>query len=270
MNPVVHYYEQYNEHARLTTDNSRRLEFITTTHLMDKYISKDANLLDLGAGTGIYSFYFAGKGCMVTSTDLTPKHVELIRATIAQEGLTNIVAEPADATDLSSYADESFDAVLCLGPMYHLKDRAAQLNCLRECTRVLRPGGIVGVAYVNRLFIYPHLVRMDQRYLTREWMDRILDKGEISASDSDCFWTDAYFHLPEEMEALCGECGSSVWSTRPQTASACICGKRLTASPRRSLRCGWTIIFKPVPSLLFWGQVIMVYTSGKSRCKHKI
>ncbi|MFM9331214.1 class I SAM-dependent methyltransferase [Paenibacillus mesotrionivorans] len=207
MNPVVHYYEQYNEDARLTTDHSRRLEYITTTHLLDKYIPIGSELLDLGAGTGIYSFYFAGKGCKVTSTDLTPKHVELIRAIIAQEGLTNIVAEPADATDLSSYADESFDAVLCLGPMYHLKDRAAQLNCLRECMRVLRPGGIVGIAYVNRLFIYPHLVRMDQRYLTREWMDRILDKGEISASDSDCFWTDAYFHLPEEMEALCGECG---------------------------------------------------------------
>ncbi len=207
MNPVVQYYEQYNEHARLTTDNSRRLEFITTTHLMDKYIPEHAELLDLGAGTGIYSFYFAGKGCKVTSTDLTPKHVEMIRARIAKDGIANMVAETADATDLSPYADESFDAVLCLGPMYHLTDRAAQLNCLRECNRVLRPGGIVGIAYVNRLFIYPHLVRMDPRYLTREWMERILEKGEISASASDCFWTDAYFHLPEEMDALCGECG---------------------------------------------------------------
>lgn len=193
----------------MTTDNSRRLEFMTTTHILDQYMPEAAAVLDLGAGTGIYSFYYAEKGCRVTSTDLTPKHVDIIRSKIERDGIPHMTAEMADATNLSRYANESFDAVLCLGPMYHLTDRAAQAQCLKECMRVLKPGGIAGIAYVNRLFIVPHLVRNDKRFLTREWMERILEQRQISAADADCFWTDAYFHLPEEMEALCGEAGIS-------------------------------------------------------------
>lgn len=207
MNPVVEYYEQYNEHARLTTDNSRRLEFITTTHLLDKYLTETSSILDLGAGTGIYSFYYADKGCAVTSTDLTPKHVDIIRKRIETDRLPNITAELADATDLARYSSGSFDAVLCLGPMYHLKDSSLQRKCLEECLRVLKPGGILAVAYVNRLFIVPHLVWNNKKYLNLEWMSRILEEGQISSTDEDCFWTDAYFHTPEEMEDLCGEFG---------------------------------------------------------------
>ncbi|WP_425464154.1 methyltransferase domain-containing protein [Paenibacillus rhizophilus] len=38
--------------------------------------------MDLGAGTGIYSFYYADKGNSIVSTDLTPKHVEIIQSKI--------------------------------------------------------------------------------------------------------------------------------------------------------------------------------------------
>jgi hypothetical protein len=57
--------------------------------------------------------------------------------------------------------------------------------------------------------MFPHLVRNDKRFLTREWMERILEKRQINASDGDCFWTDAYFHMPEEIEVLCREAGIS-------------------------------------------------------------
>ncbi|CQR56711.1 class I SAM-dependent methyltransferase [Paenibacillus riograndensis] len=202
MKGIINYYDRYNEAARLTTDHARRLEFITTTHFLDTYLKGDSQILDLGAGAGIYTFYYAQKGHTVISTDLTPKHVEIISQRASDEGYANITAAMADATDLSRYPDESFDAVLCLGPLYHLTDIPDQDTCIRECLRVLRPGGLLAAAYVNRLFIYPHLVKSDPGFLDTRWIQTILEEKQISSTEADCFWTDAFFHTPGEIEAL--------------------------------------------------------------------
>ncbi|MNM03337.1 Demethylrebeccamycin-D-glucose O-methyltransferase [compost metagenome] len=202
MNPVTDYYEQYDEDARLKRDHSGKLEFLTTTHLLDRYLASNHALLDLGAGTGIYSFYYADRGNAVVSTDLTPKHVEVIQERIQAGGYDGMSTRIADASDLSYFEDGSFDAVLCLGPLYHLTDTALQNRCLSEALRVLKPGGILAAAYVNKFFIFPYLVKRDRRFLKESWMERLLEQGRISAADEDCFWTDAYFHTPQEIEDL--------------------------------------------------------------------
>ncbi|NGM82568.1 methyltransferase domain-containing protein [Paenibacillus sp. 7124] len=209
MESVIRYYDGYDEASRLIRDNTGKLEFITTVHILDKYISKDHQILDVGAGTGIYSFYYAEKGQPVVSTDLSPKHVEIIQDKITSGGYSNMIAERTDATDLSKFEPGSFDAVFCLGPMYHLTDQTDQRKCISECLRVLRPGGILAVAYINRFFILPYLVKNDSGYLTDQWVAKFLEQGGISSADEDCFWTDAYFHTPEEIEQLLGDQGVS-------------------------------------------------------------
>ncbi|MNP14998.1 hypothetical protein D3C76_1073370 [compost metagenome] len=52
MEAIINYYDNYDETSRLTTDNVGKLEYITTTHVLDKYINNAAEVLDLGAGTG--------------------------------------------------------------------------------------------------------------------------------------------------------------------------------------------------------------------------
>lgn len=202
MQGIIQYYEEYDEASRLTTDYARSLEFITTTHFLDKYIGEHDNILDLGAGTGIYTFYYADKGNPVASTDLTPKHVSGIRRHILEKSYRKVTAEIADATDLSRYPSDFFNAVLCLGPMYHLLEKSVQQTCVQECLRVLKPGGILAAAYVNRLFIFPSLVQASTDFLNERWMKLILEDKTISSADADCFWTDAYFHTPDEMESL--------------------------------------------------------------------
>lgn len=119
-----------------------------------------------------------------------------------------MTAEAADATDLSGFEPGSFDAVFCLGPMYHLRERADQRKCISECLRVLKPGGILAVAYINKFFMFPYLVKGDSRFLTSRWMAKFLEEGRISSADEDCFWTYAYFHTPEEIEQLLGDHGA--------------------------------------------------------------
>jgi ubiquinone/menaquinone biosynthesis C-methylase UbiE len=56
-----------------------------------------------------------------------------------------------DARDLEAAAN-SFDAVLLLGPLYHLTDRRDRVTALREPHRVLRLGGIVTAKALSRFY----------------------------------------------------------------------------------------------------------------------
>ena len=47
-------------------------------------------------------------------------------------------------------ADASVDAVLLLGPLYHLTERADRVRALAEGRRVLRPGGVLAAAAISR------------------------------------------------------------------------------------------------------------------------
>ena len=111
MNYVVDSYENYKEENRLTTNNARKIEFITTTRAIGEIIKKKSRILDCAAGTGIYSFWLADNGHNVTATDITPRHIEIINKTLAGKTYDMDTAV-LDATDMSCFTDDSFDIVL--------------------------------------------------------------------------------------------------------------------------------------------------------------
>lgn len=62
MDHIVNSYENYREEDRLTTNNARKLEFLTTVRVFNDLFPKQAKILDCAAGTGIYAFYLADRG----------------------------------------------------------------------------------------------------------------------------------------------------------------------------------------------------------------
>ena len=140
------YTDKYDEDSRL---DRHRTEFITTTYILNKVIGTESQVLDIGAGTGIYSIYYAGRGCSVTALDLVPKHVEILNSKLGALQNLRVSAEVGDARDLSRFQEDSFDVVLCMGPICHLEADEID-NCVRECLRVLRSGGIFAASYANR------------------------------------------------------------------------------------------------------------------------
>jgi len=78
MNCVVESYENYREEDRITTNNARRIEFITTVKAFEESFPQKACILDCAAGTGVYAFYLAEKGYEITALDITPRHIDLI------------------------------------------------------------------------------------------------------------------------------------------------------------------------------------------------
>jgi SAM-dependent methyltransferase len=141
------HYERGEERDRLTTARGM-LEFTRTTEIILRYLPPAPGLVaDVGGGPGRYALWLAGLGYQVEHRDLMPLHVRQLAEDAADvAGLRTAVG---DARDLD-LADASVDAVLLLGPLYHLRHRADRVRALCEARRVVRPGGPVFAAAISR------------------------------------------------------------------------------------------------------------------------
>ena len=208
-NYVVESYENYREEDRLTTNNARRIEFVTTVKILDEYIKDKSTILDCAAGTGIYAFYLADKGHNVTATDITPRHIDIINKKLAEKAYCMKTAV-MDATDLSAFADETFDVVLNMGPFYHLVHKDDRDKCFKESLRVLKKGGLLFTAYIPRYYVFQQVALQNTEYLDANLAKQFIQTGELHHDDEKCFWTDTYYSTCEEMEALYKQYGLTV------------------------------------------------------------
>jgi SAM-dependent methyltransferase len=141
------YYERGMERERLS-DGRGELEFTRTTEIVRRALpAAPAVVADIGGGPGRYALWLASLGYQVEHRDLMPLHVEQLAADAA--GMPGIRTAVGDVRDLD-LPDASVDAVLLLGPLYHLLDRAERVDALRECARIVRPGGAVFAAAISR------------------------------------------------------------------------------------------------------------------------
>lgn len=200
-NYVVENYENYREENRLTTNNARRIEFLTTTRIMDELLPGNSRVLDCAAGTGIYAFYLADKGHNVTATDITPRHVEIMNH-IQKEKTYKMNTAVLDATDMNIFEDETFDVVLNMGPFYHLTSKEQRTRCMSESLRVLKKGGLLFTAYIPRFYVFQLMALKDDNYLDKRLAEQIIGTGVLKHDDEKCFWTDTYYATKKEMEEI--------------------------------------------------------------------
>jgi len=121
--------------------------------------------------------------------------------------LNATLASPIAALDVGDaralpYESGSADAVLVMGPLYHLCAAADRSAALGEALRVLSPGGVVAVAAISRWAsaldglargraVDPAFVRMRDRDL--------VDGQHRNDTTRMDYFTTAYFHQPGEL-----------------------------------------------------------------------
>ncbi|MBO4504985.1 MAG: class I SAM-dependent methyltransferase, partial [Lachnospiraceae bacterium] len=115
---ISDFYTKYDEDTRLERSRRGQLEYFTTMEYIHRYAGKGSKVLEVGAGTGRYSIALAKEGMDVTAVELVENNLKVLRKN--SEGIKNIQSYQGDATDLSRFADGSFDVTLFFGPMYHL------------------------------------------------------------------------------------------------------------------------------------------------------
>lgn len=170
-------YHIFHEDTRLNWSQAARVEFLTTVRYIEKYLAPGARVLDVGAGAGEYSLYLADQGCDVTAVELAEVNIEAFRRKIRPG--QKIDLRQGNALDLSEFADESFDIVLLMGPLYHLHSEADRQRAIAEAKRVCKKGGCMFFAYIsNDMVILTEFACYNPDYLNSGRYDKATFKVE--------------------------------------------------------------------------------------------
>jgi ubiquinone/menaquinone biosynthesis C-methylase UbiE len=111
------------------------------------HISAGMRVLDCGCGAGSITLGLAEAAAPgeVIGIDVEPVQIERAQSLAAAQGATNVQFKVADITCLP-FPDASFDAVFAHAVLYHLADPH---HALKECRRVLRPTGCIGIRDID-------------------------------------------------------------------------------------------------------------------------
>ncbi len=145
-----------------------QLEYDLTWRYMTRYLPPSGSILEIGAATGRYTLALCRLGYSVTAVDLSAALLELCRRRLAAErlhGQARLVV--ADARDLHAVPDTAFDAVLLMGPLYHLVLEEDRRQAVREATDRLRSEGVLFSTFLSRLGVLGDLMRR-----VPEWIER--------------------------------------------------------------------------------------------------
>lgn len=144
LGPIHNYYNNYDEDGRLSSKHGQ-VEYLTTMRYIERYVTPEARILEIGAGTGRYSHALAQKGYAVDAVELVPHNIKIFQSNTTPN--EKISVRQGDARDLSAFADHEYDITLLLGPMYHMFTPEDKKRTISEALRVTKPGGIVFAAY---------------------------------------------------------------------------------------------------------------------------
>lgn len=199
LEPVRAYYDARGESELHRLDNPYEgvVEREIHRRAFEAAIPSRARVLDLGGGPGHWSIWLARRGHQVVLADISPRMLELAREQFAAAEIAPEAILEMDARDLSHFAGGEFDAVLALGPFYHLVEAADRARAASEIHRVLRPGGLLFATVMIR---YSWLIAMILEGGADRLTDaeRLLETGVYRNHDPGRF-TEAYLHRPEEV-----------------------------------------------------------------------
>ena len=213
---IADHYQSGYERSRLFPGGRPTLEFVRSLELLGRLLpAPPAQVLDVGGGPGTYAVPLAEGGYRVHLVDPLPLHVRQAEeagqrssapaSSAPDSPAASFTASVGDARGLEQ-PDESQDAVVLFGPLYHLTSADDRGQALAEAYRVLRPGGRLMAMAISRCASL-----LDGLY--RDWLDdpvfrpivdRDLAEGQHRNPDPAGrpeFFTTAYFHSAEDLAA---------------------------------------------------------------------
>ncbi|MDB5480853.1 MAG: ubiG [Caulobacteraceae bacterium] len=120
-------------------------------------------LLDIGCGGGLLCEPMARLGFSVTGVDASERNIA-VAATHAGEGGLAIDYRAGAVEDLLAAGEPGFDVILNMEVIEHVADPGA---FLRDCARLLTPGGLMILATLNRTLASLALAKVAAEYVLR-------------------------------------------------------------------------------------------------------
>lgn len=130
----------YDDHADIFLDDKSPFQQYRLKKVMEIYTPQSGErVLDLGCAWGTFSFHVAQRCQSVVGLDFSQASVDLCQRRQQEMGVTNTQFICADAQS-TGLPNESFDTVIAADFFEHLYPEQS-VNSIRECYRVLKPGG---------------------------------------------------------------------------------------------------------------------------------
>ena len=146
--------------------------------------SQYLKLADIGGATGTYSFKLADHGHQVHLRDLSPRLIEIATAKQAQRSTNRLasiaVGNAIDPLLFPSSEAGSFDAVLLMGPLYHLIEEEERVAAIRNGLSLLKEDGVLFAAFISQnAHLRDIAVRAPERLIQqREFYEMYLRTGK--------------------------------------------------------------------------------------------
>ena len=121
-----------------------RVSLALHSRVLERFVPRESQVLEIGAGPGRFTEQLHRLGCRITVGDLSATQLKLNEETARTLGFESSVVSrhEVDICDLGRFPDAGFDAVVAFGgPLSYVFERRD--DALRECLRVLRPGGVL-------------------------------------------------------------------------------------------------------------------------------
>lgn len=156
-----------------------QLEYDLTWRYLARYLPPSGSILEIGAGTGRYTLELCKRGYSVTAVDLSATLLRRCEQRLEAEGLHgHVQLVVADARDLQAVVDTAFDAVLLMGPLYHLIFEEDRKLAVRQAADRLRHGGPLFSAHLSRSGVCGDLMKRVPEWIERDEEVRfLLDHG---------------------------------------------------------------------------------------------
>jgi ubiquinone/menaquinone biosynthesis C-methylase UbiE len=135
-------------------------------------------LLDAGCGAGHVIVEAMEKGWEAKGFDFSPAMVKLAHEYLREHKLDPALVHQSTIADLSAYPDEHFDAVSILGVSQYIPEED-DTKAWNEVRRVIKPGGIVIIDWVNALFDLLTFNRFTVRFIADEILPKFFPAERI-------------------------------------------------------------------------------------------
>lgn len=160
--------------------------FETWTRVIDRYSDPQFRVLDVGCGSGVFSFYAAERNASVVGVDGSREMIELCgRKKPHNAGNLSFVS--ADIASLSDTAKTKANLILCSSVLEYLDDLDGSLHAI---VAMLERNGVVIFSMPNRTSIFrsvePILYRFSGRPRYYRYVKNTLTLNELSSKLTAC------------------------------------------------------------------------------------
>lgn len=215
------YYDSFGdrEWTRLSRDCPGELLYHVHMDVFRCYVQKEASVLELGAGAGMFSKELVTLAGQLIVSDISQEQLAINKSKMTELGVADRIKDflLINVTNLDGIDDNQYDVVICVGGALNYtfdKEQAA----ISEMLRVTKPGGIVivdAVALFNSLMRYLSAIAEEKQQFgidaTKWLMDREIQDAEHYPVDNKNF---LHMMKSSDLDALFGGKGVQIIEKR--------------------------------------------------------